>query len=104
LATLAAFLVGSTGGTGSGGSSLTGALTGSGCGSVLAVAGGSGFGREALIVWCTDNDVDCLFSRTRNRRLLDQMQAELAEAANASAVSDALQLEPSPAGLRQGRP
>lgn len=69
------------------------------------VRGGSlGFGREALIAWCTDNDVDCLFSRTRNRRLLDQMQAELAEAANASAVSDALQLEPSPAGLRQGRP
>ncbi len=66
--------------------------------------GGLGFGREALIAWCEDNDVDCLFSRAGNRRLLDQIQAELAEAANERALNDALQLETSPAGLRQGRP
>lgn len=47
--------------------------------------GGLGFGREAFIAWCEDNDVDCPFSGARNRRLPDQVQAELAEGACESA-------------------
>ena len=41
----------------------------------------SGFAREELVAWCEANSVDYLFGLARNRRLLDEVEAELAAAA-----------------------
>ena len=40
----------------------------------------SGFAREALMVWCEDNGVDCLFGLAKNARLNAAIEAELAAA------------------------
>jgi hypothetical protein len=44
----------------------------------------SGFAREVLMAWCEDNAVDFLFGLARNSRLVDEIKAELAEAAEQS--------------------
>jgi Transposase DDE domain group 1 len=44
----------------------------------------SGFAREALMAWCENNAVDFLFGLARNSRLVDQIKAELVEAAEHS--------------------
>ena len=44
----------------------------------------SGFAREALMAWCETNAVDFLFGLARNSRLVGEIQAELAEAAEQS--------------------
>lgn len=49
----------------------------------------SGFAREALMAWCEDNAVDYLFGLARNGRLVEQIEAELAEAAIESAATGA---------------
>src|SRR5512144_355379 len=41
----------------------------------------AGFAREELMAWCEANSVDYLFGLARNRRLLDEVEAELAAAA-----------------------
>ena len=41
----------------------------------------SGFAREALMAWCEDNTVDFLFGLARNTRLVEEIKAELAAAA-----------------------
>jgi Transposase DDE domain group 1 len=40
----------------------------------------SGFAREELMAWCEANSVDYLFGLARNRRLLNEVEAELAAA------------------------
>jgi hypothetical protein len=40
----------------------------------------SGFCREALITWCEQNRVDYLFGLARNKRLVDQIAPEMAQA------------------------
>jgi len=45
----------------------------------------SGFAREALMEWCEENRVDYLFGLARNVRLVEEIAAELAEAAEESA-------------------
>jgi hypothetical protein len=45
----------------------------------------SGFARETLMAWCEQNGVDYLFGLARNTRLVEQITAELAEAAEESA-------------------
>ena len=47
----------------------------------------SGFAREALMGWCEHNSVDYVFGLAKNARLLGQIEAELAEAAEAAAAS-----------------
>jgi Transposase DDE domain group 1 len=47
----------------------------------------SGFAREALMVWCEANRVDYLFGLARNERLVEEIRAELAEAAAESAAT-----------------
>jgi hypothetical protein len=49
----------------------------------------SGFAREALMAWCEANRVDYLFGLARNVRLVEQITAELAEAAAESEASGA---------------
>jgi hypothetical protein len=44
----------------------------------------SGFAREALMAWCENNAVDFLFGLARNSRLVDEIKAELSEAAELS--------------------
>jgi hypothetical protein len=44
----------------------------------------SGFAREELMAWCEDNGVDYLFGLARNKRLVKEIEAELAEAAEES--------------------
>ncbi len=44
----------------------------------------SGFARDDLMAWCENNGVDFLFGLARNRRLVAQIEAELAEAAELS--------------------
>ena len=44
----------------------------------------SGFARDDLMAWCENNGVDFLFGLARNRRLVAQIAAELAEAAELS--------------------
>src|SRR5947199_621358 len=44
----------------------------------------SGFAREALMVWCENNGVDFLFGLAKNRRLVAEIEAELAQAAEQS--------------------
>jgi Transposase DDE domain group 1 len=45
----------------------------------------AGFARDDLMAWCENNGVDFLFGLARNRRLVGQIEAELAEAAELSA-------------------
>jgi hypothetical protein len=45
----------------------------------------SGFAREALMAWCEQNRVDYLFGLARTVRLVAEIEAELAEAADESA-------------------
>jgi DDE family transposase len=47
----------------------------------------SGFAREALMAWCEANRVDFLFGLARNARLVEEIRAELAEAAAESAAT-----------------
>jgi hypothetical protein len=49
----------------------------------------SGFAREALMAWCEANGVDYLFGLARNVRLVEQIAAELGEAAAESTTSGA---------------
>ena len=44
----------------------------------------SGFARDDLMAWCENNAVDFLFGLARNRRLVGQIEVELAEAAELS--------------------
>ena len=44
-------------------------------------AGDSGFTRDDLMTWCEQNDVDYLFGLAKNNRLIAEIAAELAEAA-----------------------
>ncbi len=44
----------------------------------------SGFARESLMAWCEENRVDYLFGLARNERLVGEIEAELAEAAEES--------------------
>jgi hypothetical protein len=44
----------------------------------------SGFARESLMAWCEANRVDYLFGLARNERLVGEIEAELAEAAEES--------------------
>jgi len=44
----------------------------------------SGFAREALMAWCENNAVDFLFGLAKNTRLVDEIKAELAAAAELS--------------------
>src|SRR5260370_12856792 len=41
----------------------------------------SGFTRDDLMTWCEQNDVDYLFGLAKNSRLITEIVAELAEAA-----------------------
>jgi hypothetical protein len=47
----------------------------------------SGFAREALMAWCENNRVDYLFGLARNTRLVAEIEAELAAAAELSQQS-----------------
>jgi hypothetical protein len=49
----------------------------------------SGFARENLMAWCEENGVDYLFGLARNTRLVEEITAELAEAAEESARTKA---------------
>jgi len=49
----------------------------------------SGFAREPLMAWCEQNRVDYLFGLARNVRLVEQIEGELAEAAEESVVTGA---------------
>lgn len=49
----------------------------------------SGFAREALMAWCEENRVEYLFGLARNVRLVEQIESELAEAAEESAATGA---------------
>jgi Transposase DDE domain group 1 len=44
----------------------------------------SGFARDELMAWCEANRVDFLFGLARNKRLVDEIEVELAEAAEQS--------------------
>jgi hypothetical protein len=44
----------------------------------------SGFAREALMAWCENNSVDFLFGLAKNSRLVGEIEAELAAAAEQS--------------------
>ena len=47
----------------------------------------SAFAREVLMAWCEANRVDDLFGLARNERLIEEIRAELAEAAAESAAT-----------------
>ena len=47
----------------------------------------SGFAREALMAWCENNAIDYLFGLARNTRLVAEIEAELATAAELSQKS-----------------
>lgn len=47
----------------------------------------SGFAREALMAWCEQNDVDFVFGLARNTRLVAEIAAEQAQAAEAAKAS-----------------
>jgi len=49
----------------------------------------SGFAREGLMAWCEENDVDYLCGLARNERLVEEIAAELAQAAEESAKTQA---------------
>jgi hypothetical protein len=48
----------------------------------------SGFARDALMAWCENNDVDFLFGLAKNRRLVREIEAELAAAQEQSRRTD----------------
>ena len=48
----------------------------------------SGFARDELMAWCEDNEVSFLFGLARNKRLVGEIQAELAEAEAASLAAE----------------
>ena len=48
----------------------------------------SGFARDDLMAWCEDNEVSFLFGLARNKRLVGEIQAELAEAEAASLAAE----------------
>ena len=48
----------------------------------------SGFAREALMAWCEASRVDFLFGLARSARLVEEIRAELAEAAAESAATE----------------
>src|SRR5450631_2731753 len=47
----------------------------------------SGFTRDELMTWCEQNDVDYLFGLAKNNRLIAEIAAELAEAAEENRMS-----------------
>jgi len=47
----------------------------------------SGFARDPLMTWCEENGVDYLFGLARNRRLVAEIESELAEASAESAAT-----------------
>jgi len=53
----------------------------------ILLRGDSGFAREALMAWCENNAVDYLFGLARNTRLVAEIEAELATAAELSQKS-----------------
>ncbi|MGH7189668.1 MAG: IS1380 family transposase [Acetobacteraceae bacterium] len=55
----------------------------------IILRGDSGFAREALMAWCEENAVDYLFGLARNVRLVAEIAAELAAAAEESAKTQA---------------
>jgi hypothetical protein len=76
----------------------------------------SGFTRDELMTWCEQNDVDYLFGLAKNNRLIAEIAAELAEAAEENRqsgrpspalqglpIEDAQELEPATPRRRQGR-
>ena len=48
----------------------------------------SGFAREELMAWCEENEVEYLFGLARNKRLVAEIEAELAEAEAASLAAE----------------
>ena len=48
----------------------------------------SGFTRDDLMTWYEQNDVDYLFGLTKNNRLIAEIAAELAEAAEETARAE----------------
>ena len=46
----------------------------------ILLRGDSGFAREALMAWCENNGVDYLFGLAKNRRLVAEIESELAAA------------------------
>jgi hypothetical protein len=46
----------------------------------ILLRGDSGFAREALMAWCENNSVDYLFGLAKNRRLVAEIESELAAA------------------------
>ena len=46
----------------------------------IVIRGDSGFCRESIMKWCEDNNVDYLFGLARNNRLVEEIEAEMAEA------------------------
>jgi hypothetical protein len=53
----------------------------------IVLRGDSGFARDALMMWCERNGVDFLFGLARNQRLVGEIAAELAAAAEESKAS-----------------
>jgi hypothetical protein len=53
----------------------------------ILLRGDSGFAREALMAWCENNAIDYLFGLARNTRLVAEIEAELATAAELSQKS-----------------
>ena len=53
----------------------------------IVLRGNSGFAREALMAWCENNAIDYLFGLARNTRLVAEIEAELATAAELSQKS-----------------
>jgi hypothetical protein len=47
----------------------------------------AGFARDALMTWCENNAVDYLFGLARNRRLVDEITTELAQAREQSQIT-----------------
>ncbi len=47
----------------------------------------AGFARDALMTWCENNRVDYLFGLARNRRLVDEITTELAQAREQSQIT-----------------
>ena len=75
-----------------------------------------GFTRDGLMTWCEQNDIDYLFGLAKNDRLIAEIAAELAEAAEENRhqrqagpalqglpLQNAQELEPATARGRQGR-
>ncbi len=50
----------------------------------ILLRGDAGFAHDDLMAWCESHGVDFLFGLAKNRRLVGQIEAELAEAAELS--------------------